>query len=202
MIHADDLLFIPPGELEIKSRTLSPEDIGQLVELLGEKDDKIRYQAFQLLQWRSRNFNDVCPYFDALAEKLKSTNSYQRSIGVMLIADNARWDTERRFEQAFDAFMAVLYDEKPITVRQMIQSLAEVVPYKPELQSEIARRLIHFDLSQVRETMRKSILTDILNVLALIRTYQRDEAVEQYIAGALSGDLLDKKAKKQIQALL
>ena len=58
--------------------------IPQLVEWLSLKDDDIRYQAFLLLQNRSIFFNDVYPFFDTFCEKLKSDNSYQRSIGLML----------------------------------------------------------------------------------------------------------------------
>ena len=45
-----------------------------------------------LLQGRSLEFEDVYPYWDVLVEKLGSANSYQRSLRLMLIAENVRWD--------------------------------------------------------------------------------------------------------------
>lgn len=49
--------------------------------------------------------------------------------------------------------------------------------------------------------MRKSILLDILNVLLIMKDQKTDE-VESFILNALSGEILDKKSKKQIEALL
>ena len=54
----------------------------------------------------------------------------------------------------------------------------------------------------VKETMRKSILLDILNVLLIIRKELKTDEVENFILNALSGEILDKKSKKQIEALL
>lgn len=54
----------------------------------------------------------------------------------------------------------------------------------------------------VKETMRKSILIDILNVLFIIRQKQKTDEIENYILNAISGDILDKKSRKQFEALL
>ncbi len=87
----------------------------------------------------------------------------------MLLAENARWDSENRMDETLDDYLALLLDEKPITVRQCIQSLGEIARVKPDLHGKIAARLISLDLTEVRETMRKSVLLDILHVLADIR---------------------------------
>ncbi len=73
---------------------LESQDIALLFELLSEKDDNLRYKSFLLLPSRSENFADVYPYWDALVEKFNNDNSYQRSIGLMLIAENVRWDEQ------------------------------------------------------------------------------------------------------------
>jgi hypothetical protein len=70
------------------------------------------------------------------------------------------------------------------------------------LNDKIASRLISFNLIAVKETMRKSILLDILNVLLIIRQKLRTDEIESFIMNALSGEILDKKSKKQIEALL
>ena len=120
----------------------------------------------------------------------------------MLIAENARWDFENRMNGTIDEYLDLLKDEKPITVRQCIQSLGEIAKYNSDLNGKIAARLISLDMTKIRETMRKSILLDILNVLAYIRTNQKTNEIECFILNALSGEILDKKAKKQIEALL
>ncbi|HHV42401.1 MAG TPA: hypothetical protein GXX72_06120 [Clostridiaceae bacterium] len=193
---------ISKSDLQESSKTLNKEDIPQLIEWLTSKDDSIRYQAFLLLQNRSLFFADVYPYWDTLRNKLKSDNSYQRSIGLMLIAENTKWDTENRMECIIDDYLTLLNDKKPITIRQCIQSLGTIAMAKPGLQDRIASRLINLDISAVKETMRKSILLDILNVLLIIKKSHKTDEIESYILNALSGEILDKKSKNQIGALL
>lgn len=105
-------------------------------------------------------------------------------------------------EDTIDEYLALLNDEKPITIRQCIQALGKVVPFKPSLNKKVASKLISFELMAVKETMRKSILLDILNVLLIIRKELKTDEVENFILNALSGEILDKKSKKQIEALL
>lgn len=201
MISSESIMSISKSDLPETSKKLKKDDIPQLVEWLSLKDDNIRYQAFLILQSRSNFFDDVYPYWDIFRNKLKSDNSYQRSIGLMLIAENAKWDTENRAEETIDECMQLLCDEKPITIRQCIQSLGKIAFSKPCLFDKITSRLILFNLMEVKETMRKSILLDILSVL-LIRKEHRADGVEGFILNALSGDILDRKSKKQIEALL
>ncbi|MGI6331287.1 MAG: hypothetical protein ACOX1Y_06010 [Zhaonellaceae bacterium] len=98
MVDLESIMSIPKSDLQETSKALNKNDIPQLVEWLSLKDDNVRYQAFLLLQSRSTFFNDVYPFLDTFREKLNSDNSYQRSIGLMLIVENVRWDVENRME--------------------------------------------------------------------------------------------------------
>ncbi len=198
----ESIMSISKSDLQEASKLLNKNDVPQLVEWLSLKDDNIRYQAFLLLQSRSLFLDDIYPYWDTFQSKLKSENSYQRSIGLMLIAENAKWDTEGRIENTIDECLELLNDEKPITIRQCIQSLGKIVSSKPELNDKIASRLISFDLMAIKETMRKSILLDILDVLLAIREEPRTAEIETFLQNALSGEILDKKSKKQIETPL
>jgi len=44
----------------------------------------------------------------------------------MLIAENVRWDEQNRMEDTMDEYLELFNDEKPITIRQCIQSLGKV----------------------------------------------------------------------------
>lgn len=202
MITLESIMSIPKSDLQEASKTIEKEDIPQLMEWLTLKDDTMRYQVFLLLQNRSLFCDDVYPHWDILRNKLKSDNSYQRSIGLMLIAENVKWDTENRMEDTIDECLMLLYDEKPITIRQCIQALGKIASAKPSLNKKIASGLVSFDLMAVKETMRKSILLDILNVLLIIRQEDQTDEIENFILNALSGEILDKKSKKQIEILL
>lgn len=202
MVTKDSIMLIRKDDIQEAAKTLSCDDISQLVEWLSLKDDNIRYQVFLLLQNRSLLFDDVYPYWDIFLGKLKNENSYQRSIGLMLIAENAKWDTMNKMDDAIDEYLDLLNDDKPILVRQCIQSLGKIALSKPGLMDKIASRLMAFRLEDVKETMRKSVLLDILDVLLLIRKEYKSGEIDSFILNALTGDLLDKKSKKQIEALL
>lgn len=200
----DQLLNLPKEALPEAAKALSPEDISKLVPLLALKEDNIRYQAFLLLKERSAIAGDVFPYWQTFLEKLQSDNSYQRSIGLMLISENARWDKKSKTAAALDAYCNCLTDEKPITIRQCVQGLKPVVSSHPELGGAIGERLTALDLTTIKETMRKLVLQDIIDVLLLIRAQsgRSNEALETYLLSALSGGLLDAKVKKLLQAKL
>jgi len=202
MFTLESIISISKNDLDEASKMLNEDDIFKLIESLSLKDDNIRYQAFLLLQNRSMLFNDVYPYWGVFKDKLKSDNSYQRSIGLMLIAENVKWDTDNNIENVIDEFLNLLNDEKPITIRQCIQSLGKIASYNPGLNDKIACKLISIDLMSIKETMRKSILFDILNVLVIIRENYKTPEIENFILRALTGEILDKKSKKQIEALL
>ncbi|HHW31972.1 MAG TPA: hypothetical protein GXX20_09925 [Clostridiaceae bacterium] len=182
--------------------TIETVDISQLVEWLNEKDDKLRYNSLLLLEHLSEEYDDVYPFWDIFCEKLRSTNSYQRSIGVRLIAANVKWDRENKIDIIIDDYLRILNDEKPIMVRQCIKSLGKIVTYRTNLHNKVANGLIFIDIMSIKPTMRKLILTDILNILLLIKKFCSSEEIDKYITNALTGGLLDKKTIKQLELML
>jgi hypothetical protein len=199
MIGPEELITIEEGAIAKRAQDLSGEEIRFLVLLLNEKDDKIRYAALRLLKCRSLQNSDVYIYKDVFAEKLASADSYQRNIGVILAAANARWDNEGYIEKITDSYFKLLYDEKPITVRYCIQCLESIVPYKPNLRDVIAEKLMSADILSYRETMRRLILCDIINILIMILKYNDSKSIRDYVLNALSGGILDKKSVKEIR---
>jgi hypothetical protein len=202
MITAEMLLSSGKEALGGMSGDLDRDDIKQLVLWLAEKDDTLRYNSYLLLKYHSEISDEVYQYMDVFRRKLKSENSYQRSLGVMLIAANARWDSAGKVDSIIGDYLSILQDEKPITVRQCIQSLNEIIPYKKQLLGRIASGLMSIRLETVKETMRKLILVDILNALVSIRKQEYIEDLESYIINALSGGILDRKSVKQFESML
>jgi len=202
MLTREKIEAYPKEELPEIALTLEKDDIPQLIDWLSEKDDKIRYPSFLLLQARSENFNDVYPYWDAFVEKLEDPNSFKRNIGLRLIAANVRWDKQGKFDAVCDRFLARCDDEKPVTVRQCIQSLCGVVPFNTSCRAKIVDHLMSLDIPHYRESQQKLILLDILSVLLIINKESPDKAIMAYIQQALTGGLLDKKSKTMIEAQL
>lgn len=197
----EDLMHIDKSDPSEAAKALSADDIKQLVAWLSEKNDEIRYPSLLVLQSRSRMENDVYPYREEFREKLKSDNSFQRNIGAIMIAENARWD-DGWLSGVIGEYLCLINDEKPITVRMCVQHLTKIVPYKPDLHNIIAEKLMALDLNGIRESMRKLVFLDILDILAMIRKVKTSDGVESYIMDAMVGGMLDKKAKKHIEELL
>jgi len=202
MIDETALSLITPENAADYAQALSADDIPMLVARLDSAEDKIRYPAFLLLRARSAIAGDLYPFWDVLDGKLASENSYQRSLGAMLLAANARHDAADRMRETLPRYLTLLTDPKPITVRQCAQALPEILAAKPELAEKIASAIMEVDLLSFKDTMRKLILVDFLDALVIARKVAPSEALEQYFFSALSGSILDDKAKKQLRSRL
>jgi len=197
-----DYLLDNKEHVEETANRLAGEDLEFLVSLLSEKIDEIRYQAFLALQKRSELYDDVYPFWQTFAEKLDSDNSYQRSVGIMLLAENVKWDIDDRFAGTAEKYLSHCMDEKPITSRQTIQSISKWIGYKPQYRELVKTTLLQIDISSLKDTMKKSILLDIIGVLAEIQKIERSNDITEYLAKAMTGGILDKKAIRQIENLI
>lgn len=195
-----ELRLLPAEYISDLGRILTVDDISMLVAYLEEKDNNLRYRAFLLLQVRSKIHSDVYGYWDELERKLSSSNSYQRSIGLMLIAENVRWDARKKMNGTLTRFLALLHDEKPITIRQCIQSLLLIVRSVSDYHKEICEALLAYDVMSVKESMRKLILMDILGTLLEIQKIMHDTRIDAYREQALACGMLDRKSIKVIEA--
>ena len=202
-MNLEALLALPKDELLRAAEDLSAGTIADLVDLLDEKADEARYQALLLLTARAERFPDVLPHWPKFIEKLASGNSYQRSIGVMMLAANARWADAGAVRACLPGCFALLSDEKPITARQAIQALGKIARDAPSAAPQIAQALMGMDVLAARETMRKLLLLDACRALIpLTENPELRDSVNAFLMAALSGDILDKSAKKEIRAAL
>lgn len=161
----NELKNLPKEQILIASKKLTNADVAFLIPFLTEKDDKIRYNAFLLLQAFSKESPLVYNYWDVLEEKLASDNSYQRSIGVMLLAENVRWDKQDKFSKTISKYLRCCNDEKFVTARQAIQGLQTIVKTNGKYNQEIKQGLAKLKLSQYKENQQSLLNRDITNVL-------------------------------------
>ncbi len=115
--------------------------VAALVEGLWEKDNNKRYKTFLTLRSLSQSSDCVYPFWDQLEAKLSDENSYQRSIGLMLLSENVRWDKNQRFKRTIKRYLAACNDEKFITARQCLQGLVTVVQATDAYDAQIKRHL-------------------------------------------------------------
>lgn len=103
-----------------------------LVEDLASTNDEVRMNALQtLLKVTESKVGWVYEVWDLLLGKLDHENSYQRSIGVILLCNLAKSDSENRLATSLDRLLACTKDEKFITSRQTIQNIWKAATTKP-----------------------------------------------------------------------
>ncbi len=167
-MNIHELKTLAKNEIPALSKKLDVADIRFLVQTLSEKDDAVRYNAFLLLRSSSREFPLVYEYWKDLEMKLENSNSFQRSLGVMLLAENVQWDKENKFGKTIGEYLRCCNDEKFITARQAIQGLEAIVKATDKFNDKIKQGLADLQLSQYKENQRKLINKDISSVLKRI----------------------------------
>ena len=200
-MNTEQLIALTQEQIPDAALAMDSADVPMLVNLLSEKKDAVRYAAFKLPQCRSAEVADVYPFWDTFCTKLHSENSYQRSLGIMLLAENTKWDAENKMESTIPTCLSILKDNKPITLRQGIQSLGKIAEAKPTLGGLIAEAIAAIDIASIRETMRKCVLLDSLRVLATIRQHYTSDALDAFIFNALTGGVLDRNSEREMRAL-
>lgn len=128
---------------------------------LTRKDDKYACAFADKIISESQDTDAWYEYFDAFASLLNHPKSLVRNRVLYILAANAQWDVENRFDAILDDYLAHITDEKPITARQCIQALAQVGLAKPQYTERILSSLHDADLSKYKDSMRPLIEKDI-----------------------------------------
>jgi hypothetical protein len=167
-MNREDLKTLSKDQIPTLAKQLGESDINFLVAALEEKEDTTRYKAFLLLQAHSQEASSLYGYWGELEKKLENPNSYQRSIGLMLIAENVRWDKDGKFDGAIGKYLKCCMDEKFITARQTIQGLAGILNATNAYDDVIKQNLLHLSFVQYKENQQKLLNKDTANVLKII----------------------------------
>ena len=137
---------------------------------LTSKNDTFSCTVAGKIISKSRETNKWYEYFDDFACLLDHPKSLARSRALYILAANAQWDKENRFDDIIDGFLTHITDEKPITARQCIKALAQVGLAKPQYIPRIVSALRCADLSKYRDSMRPLIEKDIAETERILTT--------------------------------
>ena len=143
-------------------------DFDVCIARLTGKDAKNAYAFVQQIVEESRASDAWYPCFDRFAELLRHKNSLVRNRAIAILAANARWDREGKFDALLDEFLSHVTDVKPITARQCVAALPEVAEAKPALVPHIRAALEQADLSGYPDSMQPLVLKDIVAALRKI----------------------------------
>lgn len=128
---------------------------------LTAKDDQYACALADKIIEESQETDEWYEYFDDFASLLDHPKSLVRNRVLYILAANAQWDEENRFDAIISDYLAHVTDEKPITARQCIKALAQVGMAKPQYISAILSSLHNADLSKYKDSMRPLMEKDI-----------------------------------------
>ncbi len=143
-------------------------DNQELVSGLRDKNDKYAYQCLKQLELESLNSDAIYTYFDLFAAMLDDPNSYIRTRGILLIAANAKWDSDYKIDEIIDSLLNHIMDDKPITARQCIKSLPTIAKHKPDLIDNICNALRTANPQIYKSSMQSLVYKDIQDALKTI----------------------------------
>ncbi|MDO4307859.1 MAG: SufBD protein [Eubacteriales bacterium] len=144
-------------------------NIAETFELLFDKNNNVAYKALQELQKESEETDCIYAYMDRLGDMLDSDNSYIRTRGLVLLAYNAKWDSDNKIDEVIDKYLKHITDVKPITARQCIKLLPMIAREKPELRNDICSALQKADISFYDDSMQPLVYKDIQKALKEIQ---------------------------------
>jgi len=167
-MNIDKLKLLQKSAISESAKLLSENDIDFLIRKLMEKEYTIRYNTFLLLQAHSKESALVYRHWNELADKLESDNSFQRSIGVMLLADNVRWDSDGKFNSTINRYLNCCSDEKFIVARQAIQGLSKILNASNTYDKKIKQHLANLPLKKYKKKQQKLLAKDIAQTFKIL----------------------------------
>ena len=111
--------------------------------------------------------------WDYLVELLQSKNTYQRCSAINILANLTPVDSQKRFEDIFDAYFDALDGQKLVPARYVARNAGKIARAKPDLQELITRRLL--DIDKTRHQQKDLIKADIIESLAAFYEDARDK---------------------------
>lgn len=146
-----------------------------IISELTSKDDKYACASAERIISESKASDKWYEYFDDFAALLSHKKSLVRNRAFYILAENIRWDNEERFDRYIGEFLSHITDEKPISARQCIKSLAQIGKSKHKYIPLILEALRNADLSEYKDSMRPLIEKDIAEVKAMLTVCASDE---------------------------
>ena len=142
----------------------------EIAAMLTAKDDKYACTLADKIISESQETDEWYECFNDFASLLDHPKSLVRNRVLYILAANAQWDEENRFDAIISDFLTHITDEKPITARQCVKALAQVGLAKPQYIPSIVSCLQSADLSKYKDSMRPLIEKDIAETVKILTT--------------------------------
>ena len=149
--------------------------VQEIIAKLIVKDDKYTSAVAERIISESQDTDKWYEYYDDFASLLNHPKSLVRNRVLYILAANAQWDDENRFDAILNDYLAHVIDEKPITARQCIKALAQVGKAKPQYIEKNMDYLHSADLSKYKDSMHPLIEKDMAGTEKALTLYENVE---------------------------
>ena len=139
-----------------------------IITVLTASDDKYACAFADKIISESQETDEWYELFEEFASLLNHPKSLVRNRALTILAANAQWDDENRFDAVIEDYLSHITDEKPITARQCIKSLAQIGQAKPQYVPMILTALRSADLLKYKDSMRPLIEKDIQSTMEVL----------------------------------
>ena len=146
-----------------------------LIAALTARDEKYAFAAAERIIAESRETDAWYEYLPSFAALLDHPKSLVRNRALWILAANAQWDEEGRYDALLPRILEHITDEKPITARQCVQCLRELGEGQRRYIPEILRAIRGADLSPYQDSMRPLIEKDMAATEAALREAEKEE---------------------------
>ena len=140
-----------------------------IIAKLTAKNDEYACAIADKIISESKDTDEWYEYFDEFASLLNHPKSLVRNRVLHILAANAQWDNENRFDAIISEYLAHVTDDKPITARQCIKALAQVGLAKPQYIPGILSCFHEADLSRYKDSMRPLIEKDMAETEKILK---------------------------------
>jgi hypothetical protein len=176
--------------------------IQQQIDNLASTDDKIRLNALQTLVKTTESKVDwIYEVWELLLEKLVNENSYQRSIGIMLLCNLAKSDTEDRLRFTLDRLLTHTNDEKFITSRQCIQNIWKAAATTKSNRDKVLKHLEKRFVDCADEKHYNLLRQDIIQSMVLLSKHEDDDKLLSRVQALITKEP-ETKYRKKYETLL
>ena len=139
-----------------------------IIEKLTAKEDKYAWAFAEKIISESKLTDEWYEYLDLFSSLLDHTKSLVRNRAINILAANAQWDDDNKFDQIMPKLLECVTDEKPITARQCIKALAQIGTAKPQYIPQILLCFSNANLSKYKDSMRLLIEKDMEETIGIL----------------------------------
>jgi hypothetical protein len=163
--------------------------LSELIDNLITKNETVRYNCSKTLNLLSDEHPEVLySKWDFFVELLNSDHTYWKLSVIPLLANLARIDTEKKFEEIFEKFFGLLNDKSMIPAAWVADNSGKIAKAKPELQTRITDNLLNID-----KTHHPSERRDLIKAGAI-------ESFDEYFEDAKDQKRILEFVKKQLKS--